>query len=129
MNESGSTIKSIGQQGQDVARKASGAAQNGIQSAHKAADQALVKMSSKVDEVRDQAAPVMDKVSDQAQKLLQQGREVFNDTSKKVRDRVTEASDMAVGYTKDEPVKAMLIAAAAGALLMALVPLMARSRD
>jgi ElaB/YqjD/DUF883 family membrane-anchored ribosome-binding protein len=32
-------------------------------------------------------------------------------------------------YIKDEPLKAMLIAAAAGAALMALVGLLARSRD
>jgi hypothetical protein len=34
-----------------------------------------------------------------------------------------------VGYIKDEPVKAMLIAAATGAALMALVGLVSRSRS
>ena len=37
------------------------------------------------------------------------------------------AQDTTVGYIKDEPVKSMLIAAATGAALMALVSMMSRS--
>jgi ElaB/YqjD/DUF883 family membrane-anchored ribosome-binding protein len=36
---------------------------------------------------------------------------------------------MTVAYVKDEPIKAMLIAAATGALLMGLITLISRSRD
>jgi ElaB/YqjD/DUF883 family membrane-anchored ribosome-binding protein len=36
---------------------------------------------------------------------------------------------MTVAYVKDEPVKAMLIAAATGAVLMGLISMMGRSRD
>lgn len=58
-----------------------------------------------------------------------QGRERLNDASQLVRERVTQASDFAVGYTKDEPVKALLLAAAAGALLMGLVSKTSRARN
>jgi hypothetical protein len=44
-----------------------------------------------------------------------------------LRDKALRASDNTVGYIKDEPVKAMLIAAATGAALMALVSLITRS--
>ena len=44
-----------------------------------------------------------------------------------LRDQAVRASDKTVGYIKDEPMKAMLIAAAAGAALMALVALLGRS--
>ena len=87
------------------------------------------KASDKVDQLKSDAAPLRHKLSDQAQKLMQQGREVLNDTTQRVREKVTQASDMAVGYTKDEPIKAMLIAAAAGAFLMGLISMRARSRD
>lgn len=40
-----------------------------------------------------------------------------------------KASDDTVSYIKDEPVRAMLIAAATGAALMALLSMMGRSRD
>ena len=129
MNDVGTNTKPLSQQGQDVANKAADKVQSGIQSTQDAANKAMNKASDKVDQLKSDASPMLDKVTDQAQKLMQQGREVFNDTSKIVRDRATQASDLAVDYTKDEPVKAMLIAAAAGALLMGLVSMMARSRD
>ena len=47
----------------------------------------------------------------------------------KTRDRAAKVSDNTVGYIKDEPMKSMLIAAATGAALMALVSLVTRNRD
>ena len=129
MNEVGSNPKPLGQQGQDVANKSADKIQSGIQSTQSAANTAMNKASDKVSELKSDAAPMLDKVSDQAQKLMQQGREVLHDTTQKVREKAVQASDIAVGYTKDEPMKAMLIAAATGALLMGLVSMMARSRD
>jgi ElaB/YqjD/DUF883 family membrane-anchored ribosome-binding protein len=55
--------------------------------------------------------------------------DALTDTSKQLRDRAKEASDAAVAYAKDEPMKALLIAAAAGALLMGLLVMMVRSED
>jgi len=46
-----------------------------------------------------------------------------------LRRRAAQASDRALAYVKEEPVKTLLIAAAAGALLMGLLTLMARSDD
>ncbi len=129
MNDAGTLPKPLGQQGQDLAKTAADKVQGGIQSTQQAANKAMDKTSDKVDEVKNKAAPTLDKMGDQTQKLVQQGREVLNDTTQKVRDKATQATDLAVGYTKDEPIKAMLIAAAAGALLMGLVTMMARSRN
>lgn len=129
MNEVGSDPKPLGKQGQDAANMAADKVQSGIQSTQSAADTAINKASDKLSEFNSNAAPLLDKVSDQAQKLLQQGREVFNNTTQRVREKAAQASDMAIDYTKDEPIKALLIAAATGALLMGLVSMMARSRD
>jgi len=46
-----------------------------------------------------------------------------------VRQRALQASDKAAAYARDEPMKSLLIAAAAGALLMGLVSLVVRSDD
>jgi ElaB/YqjD/DUF883 family membrane-anchored ribosome-binding protein len=51
------------------------------------------------------------------------------DTAEQLRRRALEASDRARAYARDEPMKSLLIAAATGALLMALVTLMVRSDD
>ena len=55
--------------------------------------------------------------------------EAVRDTSQQLRERAQQAQDMTVAYVKDEPIKAMLIAAATGALLMGLISLLGRSRD
>ena len=53
------------------------------------------------------------------------GREV----AEQVRQRALQASDRAAAFARDEPIKSLLIAAAAGALLMGLVSLMVGSDD
>jgi ElaB/YqjD/DUF883 family membrane-anchored ribosome-binding protein len=49
------------------------------------------------------------------------------DTSQHLQDSALRASHNTVKFIKDEPVKSILIAAATGAALMALVGLMSRS--
>ncbi len=51
------------------------------------------------------------------------------ETAERVRRRALRASDKALSYARDEPMKSLLIAAAAGAILMGLVSLMVRSDD
>ena len=55
--------------------------------------------------------------------------DAVRDTSQQVRERAVRVSDGTVGYIRDEPVKSVLIAAATGAVLMALVGLMGRSNS
>lgn len=124
-----STTKSFTQQGQDAADKAADGAQGAIRSTQRAADSALDNLSAKVDDVRSQAAPLLSKVSSQAEAAARRGIDAVRDTSQQLRDKAVQASDMTVAYVKDEPIKAMLIAAATGALLMGIISMMARSRD
>ena len=65
----------------------------------------------------------------EAEAAARRGIEAVRDTSQQLREKALRASDSAVGYVRDEPIKAMLIAAATGALLMGIVALMSRSRD
>ena len=134
MNTIGSTTgsttpKPLAQQSQDMADGAAATAQGAIRSTQRAADSALVRLSDKVDEVRSQATPILNKVTSQAEAAARRGMDAVRDTSQQLRDKATQASDMTVAYVKDEPIKAMLIAAATGALLMGLITLMSRSRD
>ena len=121
--------KPLAEQGQEAADKAAGQAQSAIRSTQRAADSALDNLSAKVDEAREQAAPLLSRVSSQAEAAARRGIEAVRDTSQQLREKALRASDSAVGYVKDEPIKAMLIAAATGALLMGLIALMSRSRD
>jgi ElaB/YqjD/DUF883 family membrane-anchored ribosome-binding protein len=108
---------------------AANAAQGAIRSTQRATDQALDRLSDTVDEVRSKAGPMLNKVTSQAEAAARRGMEAVRDTSQQLRERALQAQDMTVAYVKDEPIKAMLIAAATGAVLMGLISMLSRSRD
>ncbi len=115
--------------GNDVADQAALGADNAIKSTQRFANDTLNSLSDKVQDVRDQAAPVLNRVAEKAETLARRGLDAVKDGSQQIREKAVRVSDSTVGYIKDEPVKAILIAAATGAALMALISLMTRSKD
>ncbi len=79
-------------------------------------------------DLRQQAAPLLNRGAEQAGALAQRSVDAVRDGTQQLRDKALRASDSTINYIKDEPVKAMLIAAATGAALMALLSLMSGSR-
>ena len=104
-------------------------ADNAIRSTQQLANSALDSLASSVQDVRHEAAPLLNRAGEQASALAQRGVNAVRDSSLRLRDSAVQAKDGTVLYIKDEPLKSMLIAAAAGAALMALVGLLSRSRD
>lgn len=76
-----------------------------------------------------QLGKLADQASEHVGALAQRGMDSVRDTSQQLRHKAHQAGDDTLDYIKDEPVKAILIAAAAGALLMTLISLISRSRD
>ena len=109
--------------------QASASADRAIKSTQRVANEALDSLSGSVHDMRDMAVPALNRTSEQIGALAQRGVDAVRGTSQQLRDGAQRASDTTVSYIKDEPVKAMLIAAATGAALMALLGLMTRSRD
>ena len=112
-----------------LADRASSTAKDAIKSTQGAVNDALDSLSGSVQELRDEAKPAIARISDQATALAQRGADAVRDGSQLVRDSARQASDRTVSYIRDEPVRSVLIAAATGAALMALVSLMARSNN
>ena len=115
--------------------QSNGAADQALTSAEKATDKAIAatrrateealdSLSATMHGARDHAAPMLDR----AAALASRGAAAMRDGTDRVRERAQRASDSTVGYIRDEPVKAMLIAAATGAALMAVLGLVTRSR-
>jgi ElaB/YqjD/DUF883 family membrane-anchored ribosome-binding protein len=121
------SMKPMGSDIKTTADQAADSAQSAIRSTQGVANKAMDKLSDTVDNARDQAGPLIDKLSSQAETAVRRSAEAVRDTTAQVREKAMKASDATVGYIKDEPVKSMLIAAATGAALMALVSLMGRS--
>jgi ElaB/YqjD/DUF883 family membrane-anchored ribosome-binding protein len=63
---------------------------------------------------------------DSVSSTVHRGVDAVRDTSIDLRDSAIRASDTTVSYIKHEPVKSVLIAAATGAALMALIGLLSR---
>lgn len=108
--------------------KAAGSADSAIKSTQRMANNALDGLANGVKDARNEVAPLLDRATEQASALAQRGVNALRDGSQGLRDSATRASDNTVMYIKDEPLKAMLIAAATGAALMALVGMLSRSR-
>ncbi len=110
------------------ADKMASSAEHAIQATQQAANGALDSLSGSVQGLRNQAGPLLANVSGQANALLNTGRDAVRNASHQVSDAALHARDGAVSYVREEPVKALLIAAATGAALMALVSMMSHSR-
>jgi ElaB/YqjD/DUF883 family membrane-anchored ribosome-binding protein len=73
--------------------------------------------------------PSIDKVTGNAQAVAKQGREMTDAAIQQVRDTAADMSDSLLKYTKRNPGKALLMAAASGALLATLIMVLTPSRD
>jgi len=71
---------------------------------------------------------MLDAAGDRVASLSDRGAEAIRGTTHAVRERARHASDATLGYIRHEPLKALLIAAATGAVVMALISLMRNSR-
>ena len=112
-----------------LTEKANQNAQDAIKSTQGLVSDALNDLTDRAENLRNGAKPVIDRVGRQASAIAQRSADAIRDRSQQLRDSAREASDRTVGYIRDEPVRSVLMAAAAGAVLMGLVALLARSDD
>ena len=89
-------------------------AEDTVNQSQNLANSAVDGLQGAMQDMRRQAAPLLDSVRDGSHQLSA---------------KAAQASDDTVNYIKHEPVKSMLIAAATGAALMALVSLFTSRRD
>jgi ElaB/YqjD/DUF883 family membrane-anchored ribosome-binding protein len=89
----------------------------------------LDQLSSRVKTMSSNVGPTIDKVTGKAQAVARQGRDMTDAAIQQVRDAAADMSANLLKYTKRNPGKALLIAAASGALLATLVMARTPSRD
>lgn len=95
-------------------------ADNAIRSSQRFANQALDQIADRVDTVRERANAAISST----QALTKRGIDAVRDGSQQLRQQALRATDSTAAYVKEEPFKSILIAAAVGAGLMALIGLM-----
>ncbi len=121
------TFKSTVPAASNMVDKAAENASGAIRSTQNATNAAFDRLGDKVDSVREQAAPILDRLSQQAEAITRRSIDAVRDSSAQLREKAAQLSDTTVALIRDEPLKSVLIAAASGAALMALVVLASRS--
>jgi ElaB/YqjD/DUF883 family membrane-anchored ribosome-binding protein len=84
-----------------------------------------------IDRIADSAAAVphaVERAAERAGEVARQGTQKLQEGTQQVKAQFNHVTDSAISYVKDEPVRSLLIAAAAGAALMALASMIGRSR-
>ena len=113
---------------QALADKATDKVQAGIRSAQQSAKDAGDSLSSSVTDAHE-AIPVIREAGSQAQSTMQQGFDAVSDIAVQARDMVADTADSIVSYTKRNPVQALAIAAASGALIYVAIKALRSYRD
>lgn len=96
-------------------------AHDGLDTTQRMARQSIDRLVDRAADWRDEAAPVVDRITQRAEGLARDGAHWVQEGTDRVRSKVVRASDRTVGYVREEPVRSVLMAAAAGALIFALV--------
>lgn len=115
-------VSTFAKQGQGIVDSAADKIQGGIKDAG-------ATLSNKVDDLRDDAVPMIRKAAARAQALGKQGFDAASDAADRAREAASSASKAVISYTRENPVKALLIAAASGALLLTVVKAIKSARD
>ncbi len=102
---------------------------NGAHAGRRAVSRAMDDMAETMSDWRDKAAPTAHRLSERAAHAARDSADWMRDRSGRVADTVVRASDRTVGYVRDEPVRSVLMAVAAGTLLYALLRMMRGRAD
>jgi ElaB/YqjD/DUF883 family membrane-anchored ribosome-binding protein len=113
----------------NLIEQASDSADQAFRATQQAANGAVESVAGSFDALRKQTAPMLERASEQVSAIAHRGLESVRETSHQLRLKAEHASESTVNCIREKPVKSVLIAAATGAALMALVGLVARSRN
>lgn len=111
-----------------LADQATGKADQAIRSTQRVTNEALNGLSDSVQHAGQRVAPIINRATEQAAALAQRSVDAVRNSTQQLRDKAMHASDTTASYIRNDPIKSVLIAAATGAALMALVSLLSRSR-
>lgn len=119
------TTNDLSKHGQELADKATNVVQGGIHDAKRTVNHAADQLSSKADQLHRETKPLIKRAAQQTNAYAQSVGEV----TQRIRAAASQASESVTEYAKENPVKAILIAAASGAVLATLFHTISRARD
>jgi ElaB/YqjD/DUF883 family membrane-anchored ribosome-binding protein len=128
LNKPQSATTSVEDQANAATERAADTADHLVSTSRRVANDALDHVESAIHSARANVQPAISRIATQAETLAKKSLDAVKDSAYQVRDRAQNLGDVTVRYVKDEPVKAVLIAAATGAALMALLSIVQSAR-
>ena len=110
----------------DISRLAN-TAEHAANTARRGIDQGLHDVSNGLEHARSETGNALRQLASESDALLHRGLDKVRDASGQLREKSLYAKDAATTYIQHEPMKSVLMAAAVGAGLMALVALFSRN--
>lgn len=117
------SVSKLGDSAAALIDAATQSADQTIRKTQEVAAHALDNMAEGVDHASDQADSALKRLAIDADRLTHRGLDAVREGTQHLREQSRQATQSTLSYIKDEPVKSVLIAAAVGAALMALVTL------
>ena len=111
----------------EMTRRAAGRADDAIAVSQRVANDTFDSLHGKVETLRDEVPGTMARAAARIDGLARRGIERASLAGSELRRQVDRAGDRSVDYVRDEPTKSVLIAAATGAVLAALIGMVLRS--
>jgi len=102
-------------------------ADKALESTRNFASDSLDKAGNKVRELRQDVDPLVEQITARAQELANRGIEYASDAKYKAQQRLSQYADATGRYVADQPVRSVLIAAATGAAIAALILIATRN--
>lgn len=124
-----SNTQSVDPRFDQVADRAASKVESALDSTQELANSTLTTLKDGVTQLRDTVPAAVSRAAAQVQNLGRRGLDRARGVGADVREKAQRASDRTVGYIQDEPVKAVLIAAATGAVVVWLMRAMSSSKQ
>jgi len=112
-----------------LTEQAAQSADRAIQASQRVTNRAFDSLAGSVQDLKHEVAPMLNRATGEVSAFAQRGLDAVRQGSQQLQDQARRASDSSMDYVRHEPLKSILIAAATGAALMALVGMLSRSRD
>lgn len=113
----------------EIADEARHTANDAIESTRAYAQNAVNAAGEKVRDLRGSVEPAVEQLAARVQQAVQRGLEAASRSSSRATRQFEQAAEVTGKYIADQPVRSVLVAAAAGAAITALIVLASRRRD
>ena len=94
---------------------------NAVEQTRDAANDKVDDVQNKLGELKSDIKPALQNAADLAKELASSGKELAMKANSKLQEQLGQCVDTTGRYVADQPIKAMLMAAAAGGILTALL--------